>query len=554
MSLDLRFIQQVLLLLVISFSALLGLGVFFANHKSKTNIFYFVSAIFIILWVVFGYLVYYPPLSHSLVYIGRINLAIVAGFFISISLFVANFPKERNKIGLSNMIFAIIGVILMLLSAFSNLIVKDITIQGQERIWTFGNFIIFYYCYSLAATFIVIYRLLHKYKEREEKEKAEIRLFFYGLTILASMNIVFNLIYPYLLNNYDYYFLGDFSVAFVLGFSAYAIMKHQLFNIKVLTTEAAVILLSLVLFVQMFISNGITEGIVNAVIWLLATVGGWQLIKSVKHEIQQREQLAKLAKDLKEANEHLKEIDKLKDDFLSMASHELNTPIAAIEGYLSMILQEGLGGKIPPKAREYLESVFQSSQRLAHLVKDLLNVSRIESNRIHIIYEEKQIEDVIDQSIMEVMSKAKEAKHALTFEKPKKQLPKTWLDITRITEILINILGNAIKYTPDGGKIVVKATSDDKKIIVAVQDNGKGIPKEREKAVFEKFSQVDVMKDEVKGTGLGMYIAKKFIELMKGQIWFHSDGANKGTTFYFSLPVLDKKPFDPNEGEGEVLH
>ncbi|MCX6808174.1 MAG: HAMP domain-containing sensor histidine kinase [Candidatus Berkelbacteria bacterium] len=278
------------------------------------------------------------------------------------------------------------------------------------------------------------------------------------------------------------------------------------------------------------------------------------LIRSVKDEIGQRQKIQKIAKRLEEANTHLEELDKIKDDFLSMASHELNTPIAAIEGYLSMILVEKMAGEIPAKVRQYLESVFTSSQRLAHLVKDLLNVSRIEGNRIHIIYEEKPIVDIIKQSIMEIDPKVKEAHHTLTFHEPKKKIPATYLDVTRVTEVLINMLGNSCKYTDPGGKIEINVVSDDQKVVVSVADNGKGIPKERNQAVFEKFSQVDVLKDEVKGTGLGMYISKRFIELMKGKMWFHSDGEGKGTTFYFSLPLLTKKPYDPHDGEGAVLH
>jgi signal transduction histidine kinase len=237
-----------------------------------------------------------------------------------------------------------------------------------------------------------------------------------------------------------------------------------------------------------------------------------------------------------------------------MASHELNTPIAAIQGYLSMILVEGLGGKIPDKARSFLNSVFESAKRLGNMVKDLLNVSRIESGRIHIIWEQKPVEDVINQAITEVMSKAREAKHSLTFEKPKHKMPSTWFDVTRITEILINIIGNAIKYTDPGGKIVARVMNDDQKIVVSVQDNGRGIPKDKQNGVFEKFTQVDVLKDQVKGTGLGMYISKKFVELQKGKIWFTSDGEGKGTTFFFSMPILKEKPHDPHEGEDAVLH
>jgi signal transduction histidine kinase len=219
-----------------------------------------------------------------------------------------------------------------------------------------------------------------------------------------------------------------------------------------------------------------------------------------------------------------------------------------------MILDEGIGGEIPPQAKGFLEKIYSASQRLAAMVKDLLNVSRIESGRIHLIYEQKPIEGLIDQAIGEILSKAKEVNQTLTFDKPTKAMPLTWFDVTRIIEVLINMIGNSIKYTQPGGKIEVSVSADTESITVAVEDNGRGIPKEKQDQVFSKFTQVDVLKDEVKGTGLGMYISKRFIELHKGKIWFESDGENKGTSFYFSLPIIKEKPVDPHEGEGAVLH
>jgi DNA topoisomerase VI subunit B len=134
-------------------------------------------------------------------------------------------------------------------------------------------------------------------------------------------------------------------------------------------------------------------------------------------------------------------------------------------------------------------------------------------------------------------------------------LPKTWLDKDRITEVVINIIGNAIKYTEPPGKIEVKAHTDGDKIVVSIEDNGRGIPKDRQAHIFEKFAQGDVLKDQVKGTGLGMFITKNLIELHKGKVWFKSttDADDHGTTFYFTIPILKEKPFDPHEGEGALF-
>lgn len=550
MTLD--YFQYIILIIVLSLSTLLGIGVFLVNARSRTNQFYILTSIAISVWVLLGYLTYYDPLSSYALVFGRGNFAAVGFFFVAIYAFAKNFPIEK-KFKPLEILFIFLGLILSILSLFTPWIIKAISISGSERIWEFGIFEYVYYLYGISAAIIVIQNLYKKYRQEDVKERAKIRILTIGVSFVALFNIIFNIVLPMIFPQLNIYWIGDYSLIFFLAFTAYAIVKYQLFNIKLVATEIIVIYLSIGLLVDTFISRSSAEGLLKALIWVLATYGGWQLIKSVKKEIKQREELQKLTKQLESANEHLKEMDKLKDDFLSMASHELNTPITAIKGYLSMILEEHLAGEVNPTAKQYLGRVYESAKRLSNLVKDLLNVSRIESGRIHIIYEETPVEDLIEQAQAEVMPNAKNAGHKMVFDKPKSKIPRTWLDKTRITEVLINIMGNAIKYTDAPGLIESSVTADDKMITVVIKDNGRGIPKDKQDSVFTKFSQVDVLKDQVKGTGLGMYISKKFIELMGGKIWFES-GEGKGTTFFFTIPILDKKPVDPHEGEGEVLH
>lgn len=551
---NISFLNTAFVFLVSVFGVGLALWVYLADKKNKINLFFLLFTITMVSYLVFSYLSHYPGQLPLALLWKRLFLATITLFLIFTYFFSVNFPRRGQLHPFLDKVIVVSEAIFFFLILFTSFVAKGIKVQtwGTDVIWGPGKEI--WFIAMIVYTYIIVGQIIKKYFILNPKEKLQTQYFLVGILIFSISNFIFNMLLPVFLNTYRYHSYGDYSTVFLLGFTAFAISKHQLFNIKVIATETIVLVLSIALFVEIFLSNNSMEGFVKALIWVIASYGGWALIKSVKLEIRRKEELAILAKQLEEANQHLKDVDKLKDDFLSMASHELNTPIAAIEGYLSMILQEGMGGVIPDKAKKYLESVFQSAQMLARLVKDLLNVSRIESGRIHLIYEQKSIEEIIDQSIMSVASKAREMKHTLTFEKPASPLPKTWFDVTRITEIVINMLGNSIKYTDPGGKITVRAVNDANKIVVSVEDNGKGIPKDKADRVFEKFTQVDVLKDEVKGTGLGMYIAKKFIDLHKGQIWFKSDGEGKGSTFYFSLPILKDKPIDEHEGEGPVLH
>lgn len=552
-TIDVTLIQEFVLSAVVLASTLLGFAVYRTNRHKAQNLYFLLTSLAVIFWAGLGFLVYFPGLSNASLLLARLNFSSVAIFLAAIYTFILNFPKNQTKWRATDLVFVSIGLSFGAISALTDLVVANMRQVGDDLVWQMGDFELVFYAYAIVTALLVIWRLARSYGAAGANERAQIQLFSYGIVAVAVFNTIFNVLWPMIRPGDNYFWLGDYSVVFMLGFTAYAITKHQLFDIKVIATEAIVILLSLALLVRMIISEGATEGAINFFIWFTATYGGYQLVKSVQREIRQKEDIEKLAKRLDEANKHLEDLDKAKDNFMSMASHELNTPIAAIEGYLSMILDEGMGGKIPDQARKYLDSVYSSSKRLAALVRDLLNVSRIESNRVHLIYEETQIEDIINQAVMEVGSKVKEMGHTLTHEKPKEALPKTWFDKTRITEVVINMLGNAIKYTDPGGKIEIRARKESDNIVVQVKDNGCGVPKEKRDRIFQKFSQVDVLKDQVKGTGLGMFISKNLIELHKGKIWFESEGEGKGTTFFFSLPILKEKPHDEHEGEGAVL-
>ncbi len=277
------------------------------------------------------------------------------------------------------------------------------------------------------------------------------------------------------------------------------------------------------------------------------------MMVAIGDEVSLAIQRAMAYDELKKANEYLKQLDLMKDEFISMASHELNTPLAAIEGYLSMILDEHMG-KVDKTANEYLHRVYDSSKRLAALILDLLNVSRIEQGRIHLIYTKNKIADLITSVIKELSIKAKPKKLTLKFEPTKPALPEIWIDSNRIREVLVNIIGNAIKFS-DKGDIIIEAKADDQYITVSIQDAGCGINKEDIDKLFKKFSQINRDKTEVQGTGLGLYISRNFVELHHGKVWVESPpaGATKGSKFFFTLPIIKDKPRDPYEDEGEVL-
>lgn len=245
-------------------------------------------------------------------------------------------------------------------------------------------------------------------------------------------------------------------------------------------------------------------------------------------------------KQLQSANDRLKEVDRLKDEFVSLASHELRTPMTVIKSYLWLMLSKNNAVSLSEKQRMYIDRAYTSTQRLINLVNDMLNVSRIESGRFTLAIQPVDLPELINTVYTEMLPKAQEQKINLGFARPIQPLPKVQADPERIEQVLINLIGNSLKFTPEAGIIKIEINHDPKEATetVSIMDNGKGIGKEDMSKLFQKFSMVGtnyLIKQNAQGTGLGLYLSKSMIELMNGKIWAESEGEGKGSKFSFTL-------------------
>ncbi|HSW96760.1 MAG TPA: GAF domain-containing sensor histidine kinase [Candidatus Saccharimonadales bacterium] len=244
---------------------------------------------------------------------------------------------------------------------------------------------------------------------------------------------------------------------------------------------------------------------------------------------------ALLYQRIQEANERLKSLDKLKDEFVSLASHELRTPMTAISSYIWLVKKDP---NLTDLQRVYLENTYTSVHRLIRLVNDMLNASRIETGRLVIKPFPTSIEQVVKETITELLPKAQEQQIILTEETPETPLPMVLIDKDKIKEVVMNLVGNSLKFTPSGGKITISFSEHDTIVEVHITDTGTGIKKEDMPKLFKKFGMIDenyLKTTPGQGTGLGLYISKSIVQLHGGSIWFESPGENQGTTFSFSL-------------------
>jgi signal transduction histidine kinase len=247
--------------------------------------------------------------------------------------------------------------------------------------------------------------------------------------------------------------------------------------------------------------------------------------------------------ELEKANKQLREIDKLKDNFLSTVSHELRTPLTSIKSFVEILLNYD---EDKTTQKEFLGIINEESDRLTRLINDFLDISKIQAGRMQWKTEELSVTDAINSAVNTARPLIDKEKLTVTVN-AEADLPKVLCDRDRLVQVVTNILGNAIKFTPESGKITLKAWFDKNQslepaaVTVSITDTGIGIAPENHHKIFENFGQVgDVLKDRPKGTGLGLPICKKIIENYKGKIWVDSD-LGKGTTFLFTLPVAKPK-------------
>lgn len=254
-----------------------------------------------------------------------------------------------------------------------------------------------------------------------------------------------------------------------------------------------------------------------------------------KVEIKTNDELEQLGEAFNKMAQGLKRLQELKNEFVFIAAHELRTPVTAIKGYLSMIFDDE-SASLSDKARKYLNIVSQSNERLIQLVNDILEIARSEAGRMKIAVTPTDVKEAVNAILSEVKPLADKKKMTLLYD-PQKSLPKILADPSRLKEIIMNFVSNAIKYNNDGGWVKVYHEIQNNMILTHIEDNGFGMSLEEQKHMFEKFFRADTGKiKEIQGTGLGLFITKELIEKMNGKVWLKSE-EGKGTTFSFSLPI-----------------
>ena len=575
----------IFLLVIIACSLFFGFVILLADEgwKKEVNRRFFTFACFIAIWQIVNLLMLSSKdITFTLIWT---RLSYTSGTVVTYFLLrlILCFPKRY----INPLFSRIIDFVFAVLAATASIIclgpsvISSIVLNGGIITASYGQL---YYIFpvSLIIMFLVFFILaIYNYIKSEAESKIQIKFVLIGIAIALVFVATTDVIAPFFTGNDFFSNFDVFGTFFIVSFTAYAIVKHQLFNIKVILTETAVGIVVIALFAQTLLDNTLSQRTPDVLMLILVSYGGYLLIKSVQDEIKKKEKLQELTTQLAQANAHLQDLDKMKTEFVSLASHELLTPVSAIEGYLSMMLDEHLAKIEDPKAIQYMDRVYRSAKRLARLIADMLNISRIEEGRLLVEKKDVEMTELIRQVLEELKFKADEHKQTMVFEDPKTQLM-SFADPDKVKEVLVNLIGNSIKYSMNPGTITVSiekaptktltdtwdkieteiksrplddqesihAVSDEhyrqilgnEQYFIRVKDQGIGIPQEELLKLFKKFHRVgDFSTAESQGTGLGLYITRALVELHHGRVWADSDGQGKGSTFTFTLPIFETK-------------
>ena len=403
------------------------------------------------------------------------------------------------------------------------------------------NFLQIYQTGIFSAVFLALIVSFIKALRSEflaDNDKKSVIIFTIGIFLFLFL-LVFTWQIASIMDNFELEQYGLFGMVIFLGFLGYLIVRFKAFDIKMIGAQALIFGLIVIIGSQFFYASSATDIALDSISFLLVIVAGFFLIRSVKREIERKEQLEKLSRSLAIANDRLEELDKQKSEFISIASHQLRTPLTAIRGYISLALEGSYGKMDNPEITDLFHKIYTIDLRLSQLVEDLLNVSKIEAGKVQYKWDETSLEPVVRELYDMFIALAKKKGLSIAYEEPKTPLPTMTLDVNKIKEIVSNLIDNAIKYTEKGG-VTISIESDTTVARVVITDTGIGISKEDAERLFGKFIRTETTKKmDTGGSGLGLFVGKTFVEAHGGRVYAESDGVGKGSRFIVELPFVN---------------
>ncbi len=447
-----------------------------------------------------------------------------------IILFTKTLAKEKlNYSALKKSLLFIFPTFVCASVLIPGFVVKDVVIEGNIRSIIFGpmyNALFLYIAVYFSIAFILMF---NKFTKLKGNERNQVEIIFPSIMFASISALGVSLVMP-TFGNFTLFWAGPFFSGYTLLTIAYGIIRYGLFDIKLVATEFITLTTWMLLVFKILFDKTPFDRTIDGIILTLIVISGVLVIKAVKKETYLREKDDELVVQLQA-------LDKKKSEFMSLATHQLRTPLTAMKGYSSMILDGTFGKVNNPEVEDAVNKISRSTTDLTMIVEDYLNISQIEQGRMQYNFSTFDVVGLIKNIMSDVKNSVDRAGLTLDLTYPENVEYTISADKGKIKQVFLNVVDNAIKYTPQGA-ITISLVKDNDKILVIVADTGVGINPEILPTLFNKYVRApDASQINILGTGLGLYVAGEILKAHKGRAWGESEGEGKGSRFFIELPA-----------------
>ena len=520
----------------------LGILVYFHGRKSATNILFSLISLSTLLWSIANY-ISVTTQGDGILFWTRMVLFFAVPHAILFLAFIYNFP-QKQIVSKGFLLLLLVVMVPTMTATVSPYVFSSIDISSGKVLPQPGSLMPLFAIVVLVSLLFGLFIITKKYIYAKDQEKTQWRMMLIGTCLSYALIILTNFVLVVFYQNTSFIRFGPlFMIPTILGMG-YAVLRYKLLDIKAVATEILTLIILSISMFDVYLAKTNSEMVLKIVLFIFYLTFGVLIIRSVLKEVSQREKIEKLALELEKTNTELetvnaklKELDKQKTEFVSIASHQLRSPLTAIKGYSSMLL-EGSFGKLSAKSREAVQIVFESSQKLVGVIEDFLNITRIELGKMKYEMSVLDMSKMVESTINEL--KPSISRRGLTISFSAEGGPFNILgDPSKLNQVFLNVIDNAIKYTEKGDIAVsISRRQEGGKNLIRFEskDTGVGIDADNLPKLFEKFIRADgAGKTNISGTGLGLFVAKQIVEAHNGKIWAESTGKGHGSTFVVEL-------------------
>jgi len=524
--------------LAIASIGIMGFVVYFNDPKSATNQAFLFFTLMTALYGTANYFSYQPNDSQQVLWLLRVTLAgaILHAFSFFHLFFV--FPKREVIYPGGYWLGAFGAAVCMAIFSLSPYIFKNVYTVAEtgatNPVHGLGGYGIGLFGF-LATAYVLfgIFWLLRNAYGHTSDYRQQSRIVLFGGLFTFALIVTFNFILPTAFQILDFISLVPvFFLPFIIA-TSHAIRKYHFLDVKVITIELLTFVLAVIMLIEIIVADDLSALLLSLATFSLVLLFGILLIRSVINEIEQREHLEKMTRELTDANIRLKQLDKVRSEFLSFASHQVKAPMSVVKGYAQLI-GDGTFGTVSEQVADTARKIKESADRLISLVNNLLDLRRIEEGRMEFSFSDLDIIPIVKNVVEDLSPLADRKGIRLTTQLPDMPL-RARLDETKFRQVIQNLVDNSIKYTEEGF-VNVQLLARDKYISIEISDTGRGIPEDLLPQLFEQFTREKDAGKRIEGTGLGLYIAKQIVVAHQGTITAASEGPGKGSTFTVTIP------------------